>query len=239
MDNFYNSPTLAQKLKSLKNDCVGTLCLNRKYVPKDVINTKLKKGEIIARHSDQISVLKWCDKKDVTLISTFHGAETVTKKIKHGQEKEKPVSVANYNDHMGGVDLKDQLLHGCLLERKKLTKWYIKLFRRLIKVAILNAMIICRRNSPETRIDHLKFRMDVVTILSCYNVVQALLVEHSGTFERKVPGRHSSDKNVPRLTERHFPERIPPTEGTSRPTKRCAVCYKQKIWREPKLCCFE
>src|SRR5215510_1156610 len=30
MDNFYNSPTLAQKLKSLITDCVGTLRLSRK-----------------------------------------------------------------------------------------------------------------------------------------------------------------------------------------------------------------
>jgi hypothetical protein len=36
MDNFYNAPALAQRLKSLKTDCIGTLCLNRKDVPKMV-----------------------------------------------------------------------------------------------------------------------------------------------------------------------------------------------------------
>jgi hypothetical protein len=30
------------------------------------------------------------------------------------------------------------------------------------------------------------------------------------------------------LLERHFPERIPPTERKSRPTKGCVVCYKNK-----------
>ena len=33
MDNFYNSPGLAQRLKTLKTDCVGTLRLSRKDVP--------------------------------------------------------------------------------------------------------------------------------------------------------------------------------------------------------------
>jgi hypothetical protein len=35
-----------------------------------------------------------------------------------GEEKEKPVSVLYYNQNMMGVDLKGQLLHAYLLERK-------------------------------------------------------------------------------------------------------------------------
>jgi len=76
MDNFYNSPALAQKLKSLKTDCVGTLRLSRKDVPQRVKEKKLKKGELVAQHSGPVSVLKWKDKKDTTMISTYHGEET-------------------------------------------------------------------------------------------------------------------------------------------------------------------
>ena len=43
MDNFYNSPALAQRLKSLKTDCVGTLHLSRKDVPQRLKEKKLKK----------------------------------------------------------------------------------------------------------------------------------------------------------------------------------------------------
>jgi hypothetical protein len=42
---------------------------------------------------------------------------------------------------------------------------------------------------------------------------------------------------MPRLLERHFPERIPPTERKSRPTKRCVVCYKKKRRRETVFWC--
>ncbi|PSN42879.1 hypothetical protein C0J52_17995 [Blattella germanica] len=79
---------------------------------------------------------------------------------------------------------------------------------RLLNVTILNTMIICRENSPHHKIDHFNFRVDLV---------EALLVEHEGGIERKVPGFHSTDNRVPRLIERHFPERIPPRENKAKP----------------------
>jgi hypothetical protein len=93
MDKFYNSPALAQRLKSLKTDCVETLRLSRKEVPQRVKDKKLKKGE----HSGPVCVLKWEGKKDVTMILTYHGQET-------------------------RIKLKDQLLQRYLLERNKMIK---------------------------------------------------------------------------------------------------------------------
>jgi len=108
---------------------------------------KLKKEELVAQHSGLVSVLKWKDKREVTMISTYHGQETRMMLTKCEQEKQKPVSVLDYDKNMGGVDLKDQLLQPHLLERKKMTKWYIKLFRRLLNIKVLNCLVICRANS--------------------------------------------------------------------------------------------
>jgi hypothetical protein len=58
--------------------------------------------------------------------------------MKRGQGKEKPVSVLDYNENMARVDLKDQDLHIYVLERKTMTKWYMKMFKRLHNVTILN-----------------------------------------------------------------------------------------------------
>ena len=55
MDNFYNSPALAQRLKSLKTDCVGTPRLSRKDVPQGVKDKKQKKRELVAQHSGPVS----------------------------------------------------------------------------------------------------------------------------------------------------------------------------------------
>ena len=124
IDNFFSSPELARKLKiEHSTDCVGTLKLNRKNVPKEVKDKKLEKGEIIARHSGPVTVLKWRDKRNVSMVSTYH-SENTQRVSNKGKETEKPLCVIAFNHNIGGVDLKDQLLHMYMVERKKMTKWY-------------------------------------------------------------------------------------------------------------------
>jgi hypothetical protein len=59
MDNYYNSPALVTFLKSCNTDGVGTIRVNRKAVPKKLQESKLKKGEVIAQHSEPVCVLWW------------------------------------------------------------------------------------------------------------------------------------------------------------------------------------
>ena len=81
-------------------------------------------------------------------------------------------------------------------------------------------MIICRANSGQTKMDHFKFRVELV---------QALLIEHASGSVRKFQGHHSTDKNVLRLVERHFPERIPPTEKKGQAIKEmCSVLQNNR-----------
>jgi len=117
-----------------------------------------------------------------------------------------------------------------LLERKKMIKWYIKLFRSLLNNAILNCMVICCANSGQIKTDHFKFRVELV---------RALLIEHQSESVTKFQGHHSTDKNVPRLDERHFPERIPPTEIKGRPTNMCVMCCKINRRKETVFWCPE
>jgi hypothetical protein len=67
-------------------------------------------------------------------------------------------------------------------------------------------MVICHTNSGQTKTGHFKFRVELV---------QALLKEHGSKIAGDIQGHHSTDINVPRLVERHFPERITPTEKRS------------------------
>jgi hypothetical protein len=118
MDNFYNSLHLAKTLKTVhKTDCVGYTKTEPKKCSKEVKDTKMKKGEIIAQCSGHVSITKWRDKKIITMISTYHSHDTRTVTIRC-RETVKPTSVLDYNQCMGGVDLKDQLLHSYLTERK-------------------------------------------------------------------------------------------------------------------------
>ena len=78
------------------------------------------------------------------------------------------------------------------------------------------------------RTEHFKFRMELV---------QALLIEHGSESVRKFQDHYPTDKNHPPLLERHFSERIPPTEKKARPSKWCVVCYKNNRRNETVLRC--
>ncbi|XP_023725727.1 piggyBac transposable element-derived protein 4 [Cryptotermes secundus] len=162
MDNFYNSPDLARFLKSKNTDCVGTLHTNRKNVPPLVKNKKLEKGEHCAQHSGDVAVLAWQDKRRVTMISTYHKNDMRVVVNRANKPEIKPVVVCDYNRNMLGVDLKDQMLQPYLLERKKGTKWYLKLFKRLLNVAIHNSMVIYRSHPNKQNLDTLQFRLSLV-----------------------------------------------------------------------------
>jgi hypothetical protein len=227
LDNFYNSPALARLLKSKATDCVGTLKINRKGVPKAVKDAKIKKGEVIGQHSGPVTVMKWHDKRNVLMISTFHDTK-MKSEMKRGIEIRKPVCVVEYNKCMGGVDLKDQLLQMYLVERKRMHKWYMKLFRRLLNATVLNALIIYRHNTGH-KIDQLAFRV---------NLVEALF-ERFADRERKVTGRRAQENTIPRLLERHFINKVPPTGKKALPQRRCVVCSSHGRKKDTRYCCLK
>lgn len=76
--------------------------------------------------------------------------------VKRGKEKQKPICVIYYNHHMGSVDKKDQLLHMYSVDRKRMGKWYMKLFGRLLNARVLNSLFIYEQN-VEQNVNHLKF----------------------------------------------------------------------------------
>jgi hypothetical protein len=116
---------------------------------------------------------------------------------------------------MGAVDWKDQKLQGYLLERKKGSKWYTKLFRRLLNVNMHKAPVVY--NSQNNSTEHLTFRLQLIT---------SLFEKFGRTVHSRKQGRPSINPPPARLTERHFIEKIPPTGKKAKPQKRCVVCQK-------------
>ncbi|GFW13456.1 piggyBac transposable element-derived protein 4 [Trichonephila clavipes] len=123
LDNYYSSPILTDTLVKYKTDSYGTINLNRKEVPSYVKSKKLKKGETVAFRRGKALILKWKDKKDVSLISTIHNSEMIAVRSSR-EEKLKPKIVVDYNDTMGGVDRADQNLASYAIPRKYGKKYY-------------------------------------------------------------------------------------------------------------------
>ena len=59
MDKFYNLVPLTKALTSKTSYGCGTLRSNRKENPKNVMTKKLKKGEMVWRRNDDVTVCKW------------------------------------------------------------------------------------------------------------------------------------------------------------------------------------
>jgi hypothetical protein len=190
----------------------------------------LKKGEQCAQLSGDVAVLAWQDKKRVTMVSTYYKDDMRVVVIRPNKTQIKPVVVCDYNKNMLWVDLKDQKLQPYLLERKKGTKWYVKLFRRLLNVAIHNSTVIYRSHPNKPKMDTLQFRL---------LLVQGLLERHSSGNHRPVHGRPSVLTPHKRLTERHFLEQIAPMGKKARPHRLCVVCTKKGQRRETQYWCSE
>jgi hypothetical protein len=71
-DNLYTSPKHVDNLCTRKTDA-GTVRTNRKVFPELVKRARLKKGERVAAFGMKQLIMKWKDKRDVVLDSTFHG----------------------------------------------------------------------------------------------------------------------------------------------------------------------
>ncbi|XP_047036366.1 piggyBac transposable element-derived protein 4-like [Helicoverpa zea] len=208
MDNFYNSPCLARRLKCLGFDCVGTLRTDRKFVPQvlnSLTKTNMRRGQIAGLSSGDVDIMVWRDNSRVAMISTYHGngQQTVG-------ESTKPILILDYNIMMGGVDKKDQLLAMYPVERKRSKVWYKKLFRRLLNVSVLNSYIIHQHTSSVT---HRNFRM---------RLVKSILSKHS-TTPRIPPAltQHKADVSH-RLS-------MYPKGKHQRLRRACAACNKRVL----------
>ena len=82
MDNYYSSPTLFKDLLAKNFGALGTVRRDRKGLPLILRETRLQKGDIVSSMDDSILALKWRDKRDVYMLSTYHGSDML-KKTRH------------------------------------------------------------------------------------------------------------------------------------------------------------
>ena len=115
--NLYTSAALFAELHARGFEAGGTLRLNRRGVLLEAKST-LQKGESRAvTVNNQMAVVQWCDKRIVTLHSD--SPVEIKRRSQHASGGravvQKPESVVEYKEFMGGVYGGDQLLsyYGC------------------------------------------------------------------------------------------------------------------------------
>ena len=160
--------------------------------------------------------MKWRDKKDVCVLSTLHDDSMVQVKSRRGNEVCKPKAIADYNSHMGGVDLADNLLSHFSTSRKRLKKYYKKVFRHMLDMSVLNAFVTYKALGGNV------VRREFILRLG-EKLISTYAGERNETLRR--PTRLTAKPS--RLIERHFREYCPPTKCKQRPLRKCTQCQKK------------
>ncbi|GBM40470.1 PiggyBac transposable element-derived protein 4 [Araneus ventricosus] len=181
MDNFFSSPKLFHDLLTEKkiNSC-GTIRSNRKYFPKDLAPKKMKQGDVAAKFCNGMTALCWKDKRHMYMLTNMHSPKNEfvveeRKRCKRKFEDEvvecgikklttKPKIVADYNKHMGYVDLGDRMASTYTFTQRT-RKWTKKLFFSLIDIAVLNAFLMFKSNQTKSNFSLKEFRMNLITSL--------------------------------------------------------------------------
>nr|CAH7746879.1 unnamed protein product [Callosobruchus chinensis] len=170
-DNFYSSVVLVKKLQQQKTLYCGTLRSNRRGLPKDFVNRKIKKNQVIGVHNGHgVKIIKWMDKRPILMISnkrehdiTLHDTG---RKTRSSEVVLKPKCITDYNKAKKGVDISDQMSSYYTALRKGL-KWYRKIgFELIFGSAIVNSHIVYNEVNQTSRLNMLQFRQQLAFSLT-------------------------------------------------------------------------
>ena len=215
-DNWYTSIRLSDYLQTRNTMLTGVVRAGR-GPPKSIINAKLERQQSVFARKGNTLVVKYHDKREVTVLTTKYKADMVEKtKTYFGQKTtfcNKPLHIDRYNNKMGSVDMADQLLEPYASERKSLA-WFKKLGIHFVFRALLNSYIFYK-NECQYRRPFLSFITEVVKgWLNKNSPGAAFLLKVSDVKKAK---RSSAEEVIVHAWIRH---------ENCKKQKRCRICTK-------------
>lgn len=209
-DNYYTSLELANILLDQRTHLIGTLRANRRGNPKEVVQKKLKKGEVIGRENNRgICIMKWRDKRDVLMLSTKNTHET-REVSRRNETIQKPIAILEYNSGKSSIDVSDQMASYNSALRRTI-KWYRKIaIEVLLGTTMVNAHFLYKLVTGDNK-SITEFRERVLEDLLCTDVEEEPDIQHQNKRKRK--NTHTFAKK----------------EGLAAKTRKyCRRCYQNK-----------
>jgi hypothetical protein len=205
LDNWYTSPKLVDILCTRKH-VVGTMRTNRKEFSDITKRSGLEKGVTLAAFRKKQMLMKWKDRGDVVLISTFHDDNMEDVTTRQGVIQ-KPSVILQYCKNMLGVDRIDGQLQSYKLAPEHQKKYYHKMFCHLLDVVCLNTFIIYKKKSGT---------------ISRFDFLLTLAESLGGVMEPATRRRPSESPKPSRLLGRCFRDMVPGT-SKKKPARRRVV----------------
>ena len=163
-DNWYNSLPLTKYMSFRRTYITDTLTSGRKYIPEGVMKKKLKKGEMISKSFNDISMIKWKDKRDVCMITNAFVPELVESVNRHENSKQKPNAIQVYNQIKPGIHQFDQMLsyHSVL---RKTVRWYKKVWIHIFEISMANSFYLYVKNTTRSKFPEIKeFKESIIRV---------------------------------------------------------------------------
>lgn len=220
-DNYFTSVNLVQQLLANSTYSCGTVRSNRKGLPPELKNSKLKtSGEHLKFQKGGMTSIAWCEKKrKVCLLTSANRIDDIqiNKPGKRGQparQYPKPRAIQEYTEHFNAVDKNDQM-RSYYGSSTKAFKWWKYIYWFLVDVSMINAYVLYTEapGGPRTKLlSHLEFHI---------KVAKALIGNFSSRKRRSVMMKEPP----PAKKEHHEATKI----GSLRGKRNCYVCSEAGI----------
>lgn len=144
-DNYFASISLINFLVTQKITYVGTIRKNKRELPPEFLNVKLRPiTSSIFGYQENITLLLYVPKKNnnVLLVSSLHHDDSIDPT---SGDKHKPEMITCYISTKGGIDTVDLLSSNYDVARKT-KRWRMEIFFGLMNIAGINAQVIHTAN---------------------------------------------------------------------------------------------
>jgi len=148
-DNYFTSAELAEDLLGVQTTLVGTICQNKREIPRELQPNRWRpEHSSIFCFDRQLTLVSYVPKKGraVILLSSMH-----LEKVVDEEQKKKPEIILYYNNTKGGVDRMNQMIatYSC---RRKIKRWPMTFFFNMIDVAGIAAFTVWVSKNPQWNI---------------------------------------------------------------------------------------
>jgi hypothetical protein len=251
-DNYFTSYPLMTYLKLNGINACGTVNITRKYLPKLKEDKLLKQGEYDWR-VDQFStsIVKWKDKRSVTLLSNFHNpvdTDNVPRRAKDGTISMIPCPkvLKDYNQNMNCVDKLDQNKKSCQIDRKS-KKWWHRIFFHFLDIAVVNAHVVYTQTTGN-KMTMKNFRRDISRQLLNTTIINKRQLQNmvkSPTeikkYKPSVPDYIRLEKSAhqPKLSTRRRCARCSTKKKEVRTEWICSICNIPLCITKSRNCFFD
>ncbi|XP_035283508.1 piggyBac transposable element-derived protein 4-like [Anguilla anguilla] len=139
IDNFFTSPSLANKLLSKSTSLVGTINCNKRELPLSVQGrAELFSIKVLKSERATLTVYQCKPRRNVSILSTQHQHVAIATNA-----KKKPETVTYYNSTKVGVEVLDKMARQYSVKGGT-CRWPVAVFYNILELAAINACVLYR-----------------------------------------------------------------------------------------------